>query len=333
METETRKRFAMRLKKEKNEAGFCLAGKRIITMWGIAALLPLKQSGKGVMIGMQLKNPGAQLFIPDGMDAAQAVARTTQMAIMAHQDDIPIGAMWGILQCFGKTDEWFTGVTVTNGAGSPRDDLYANYTDEQMRAVRAQEEKKAAYVGEYAACFLLDYPSSAVKDPNNADLVSELMNIVKAAQPRIVYTHNLADKHDTHVAVALRVIAALRALPEEARPQAVYGCEVWRSLDWMQDSDKVLMDCSPHENLSAALMGVYDSQICGGKRYDLATAGRRKANATYHETHGVDVYEALTFGMDLTPLIQNPNLSPTELVEQYIQHFRTDVMERIGKLL
>jgi len=281
---------------------------------------------------MQLKNPGAQLYIPDGSDPTPAIARTTQLAIMAHEDDVPIGAMWGVLQCFGTRDKWFSGVTVTNGAGSPRDDLYADYTDEQMQAVRAIEEKKAAMIGEYSACFLLDYPSSAVKDPNNADLVPELTAILAAAKPRVVYTHNFADKHDTHVAVALRVIAAIRALPEDARPEAVFGCEVWRDLDWLNDDDKVLMDCTPHQNLAAAMMGAYDSQICGGKRYDLATAGRRQAHATYHASHGIDVYESLNFGMDLTPLIEDPDLAPADLLGVYIQRFQDEVMGRIGKL-
>lgn len=281
---------------------------------------------------MQLNNPDAQLYIPDGLDPAQAIARTTQMAIMAHQDDIPIGAMYGVLQCFGKSDEWFAGITVTNGAGSPRDDLYADYSDEEMRVVRAVEEKKAAFVGEYSACFLLDYPSSAVKDAGNPALVDELTRILDAARPKVVYTHNFADKHDTHVAVALRVIAAIRALPEDARPEAVWGCEVWRDLDWMTDSDKVLLDCTPHENLSAALMGTYDSQICGGKRYDLATAGRRKAHATYHASHGVDESQSLNFGMDLTPLVNDANLAPADLLAQYIQRFQDEVMERVGKM-
>lgn len=281
---------------------------------------------------MQLHNPGAQLYIPDGSDPAAALARTTEIAFMAHQDDIPIGAMWGVLKCFGTDQAWFTGVTVTNGAGSPRDDLYADYTDEQMQAVRAEEEKKAAFVGEYGACFLLDYPSSAVKDAGNPALVDEIVAILQATKPKVVYTHNLADKHDTHVAVALRVIAAIRALPAADRPEAVYGCEVWRDLDWMTDEDKVLMDCTAHENLGAALMGTYDSQICGGKRYDLATAGRRKAHATYHASHGVDESQALNFGMDLTPLIQDDELAPADLLGTYIERFTGEVMARVGKM-
>ena len=44
-------------------------------------------------------------------------------------------------------------------------------------------------------------------------------------------------------------------------------------------------DLSAHESLQAALIGVFDSQICGGKRYDLATQGRRRAHATYAASH------------------------------------------------
>jgi len=61
---------------------------------------------------------------------------------------------------------------------------------------------------------------------------------------------------------------------------------VWRDLDWLVDSDKAPFDVSEHENLQAALLGVFDSQIAGGKRYDLASMGRRRANATYFESHG-----------------------------------------------
>ena len=73
-------------------------------------------------------------------------------------------------------------------------------------------------------------------------------------------------------------------------------------------ADKVAFDLTAHENLQAALLGVFDSQIAGGKRYDLATMGRRRANATYFESHGIDATQGLSFGMDLTPLIQDDQL-------------------------
>ena len=281
---------------------------------------------------MQLNNPGAEIFVPDGTPIEEALARTTHLAIGAHQDDLEIMAYRGILECFQQPDKWFCGVTVTNGAGSPRDDLYKDYTDEMMQVVRRKEQKKAAVVGEYTAQVFLDYSSAATKDSSNPAVKEDLVKVLLATRPQIVYTHNLADKHDTHVAVTLRVIAALRELPEDAKPQQVLGCEVWRDLDWMADSDKVPMDVSAHENLAAALLGVFDSQICGGKRYDLATMGRRRAHATYFESHGVDVSTSLIYAMDLTPLIRDPSLDVLSYVQGFIDRFAQDVRSRIEKL-
>ena len=113
---------------------------------------------------MEFQMASAQLFVPDGLDAEAALARTTHMAIGAHQDDLEIMAYDGIVKCFQQTGKWFCGVVVTNGSGSPRDDVYRNYTDEQMREVRIVEQKKAAVVGEYGSQILLDLPSKAVKD-------------------------------------------------------------------------------------------------------------------------------------------------------------------------
>ena len=184
-----------------------------------------------------------------------------------------------IMACFQQKDKWFTGIVVTDGRGSPRDSLYRDYSDEEMRLVRFKEQRKAAMIGEYAAQVMLDFPSKIVKDASRREPADDLALLLKTGRPQAIYTHNLADKHDTHVATAVRVIAAIRTLPRAERPQKLYGCEVWRSLDWMLDDDKLGMDLSQHETLPAALLGVYDSQIAGGKRYDLASMGRRRANA------------------------------------------------------
>jgi len=282
---------------------------------------------------MKLRNPNAEIFVPDGKQIEEALSRTTHMAIAAHQDDIEIMAFHGILQCFGQDDKWFLGVVVTDGAGSPRDDLYAKYTDEDMKKVRKLEQKKAAYVGEYGAVALLDYTSSAVKDSKNADVANEIAELIKASTPKYIYTHNLADKHDTHVSVALRTIAALRQLPQEYHPEKLYGCEVWRGLDWVNDDEKVLFDVSQHQNIAAAVLGVHDSQICGGKRYDLATAGRRLANATYAESHGTDKATSLIYGIDLTPLIKDATLDINEYIQGYISRFGRDVSNRLKRLV
>jgi len=281
---------------------------------------------------MKLNLDTAEIFVPDGLPAEDALARTTHLAVGAHQDDLEIMAYDGILKCFQREDKWFCGVVVTNGSGSPRDDLYKHYTDEEMQVVRRKEQKKAAVVGEYGALVLLDYPSSAVKDGSNKAPVEDLGLMLKKAKPEVVYTHNLADKHDTHVGVALKMIEAIRGLPAAERPQRLYGCEVWRDLDWMVDADKVAFDVSAHENLQAALLGIFDSQICGGKRYDLATMGRRRAQATYHETHGTDVATGIVFAMDLTPLIEDPGRSVQAYVQEFLDRVAQEVVERLTRL-
>ncbi len=281
---------------------------------------------------MKLTLATAECFIPDGLPIEQALPRTTHLAVSAHQDDLEIMAAGPILECFQRPDRWFTGVVVTDGRGSPRTGLYETYTDEDMRAVRFKEQKKAAWVSEYAAQISLDYPSRAIKDGANQQPIDDLVAVLQATRPQFVYTHNLADKHDTHVGVALKVIAAIRRLSPEERPQSLYGCEVWRDLDWMTDADKIPFDLSARENLQAALLGVHDSQIAGGKRYDLATLGRRKAHATYFESHGTDTATGLSFGMDLTPLINDPELAPEDFIQGLVQRFAQDIANRLARL-
>ena len=270
------------------------------------------------------------IYISDGTEEKKAILRTTHLAISAHQDDIEFMAYAPIAECFGKADRWFSGVVVTDGAGSPRSGLYADYTDEEMKKVRIVEQKKAAAVGEYSFQMLLGYSSKEVKDPKNTAIVKELAEIIRQAKPKYLYTHNLADKHETHVATALKVIAALRTLKAEERPEKVYGCEVWRDLDWVNDEEKIYMDCGPHPNLMRCLSAVFDSQIVGGKRYDLAAEGRRLANATFSASHACDTYTALNYAMDITPLMDEKT-DIAEYITGFIRRFERDVCGRLHK--
>lgn len=282
---------------------------------------------------MKLIKDTAELFIFDNKPVEEAVKRTTHMSIAAHQDDIEIMAYDGILKCFNKPNNWFFGVVVTNGSGSARDKEYKDYTDQQMIQIRKLEQKKAAFIGEYGALALLDHSSKEVKDFKNVEIIDELLGLLNEAKPEILYTHNLADKHDTHIGVTTKVIKALRKMDKANRPKKVYGCEVWRNLDWVVDTEKVSFDVSGHPNLASSLVEVFDSQIVGGKRYDLATIGRRLANATYSESHFIDEANQVSLAMDLTPLIEDDNLDITTYVVDYIERFKKDVSDRISKML
>ena len=199
--------------------------------------------------------------MPDGAAPDEALKRTTHLGVGAHQDDLEIMAYHGVLACFGQSEQWFTGAVVTDGRGSPRTDAYADVSDAAMSEVRKVEQKKAAAIGEYAAVVLMNHPSASVKDAANAEIAADLDALLAATLPQVVYTHNLADKHDSHVAVTLRVLAAIRRMKPSARPRKVIGCEVWRDLDWLNDADKVAMPVDDPSPLSDALLAAFDSQI------------------------------------------------------------------------
>ncbi len=278
---------------------------------------------------MKFHKSSAEIFVPDGLETAAALSRTTHLAIGAHQDDLEIMAFEGIAACHGRRDRWFTGVTCTDGANSARAGVYADYSDTEMARVRHVEQRTAACAGGYAAVVQLDYTSGEAKNPANAELVADLRRLLEATRPETVYIHNLADKHPTHVGIAAAALKAIRSLPPAARPKRLLGCEVWRGLDWMDDKEKTAMDVTGHENLGMALTALFDSQVAGGKRYDLATLGRRRANATYFESHGVDQAQELIFAMDLTPLITDDTRPVADYVTGYIRRFEADVKAKI----
>jgi len=275
----------------------------------------------------------AELFIPDGVEEAAAMSRVTHLGIGAHQDDLEFMAFHGILACYQNDGEWFGGVTCTNGTGSVRMGPYEHFTDAQMRNVRREEQRHAARIGQFGAMMQLDFPSAVVRDPKSSALCEDLIGVLRATLPRVVYTHNPADKHDTHIGVCVAAIEAMRALPREQRPEVVHGCEVWRDLDWMCDDEKVVHDLGSSDSLAAELIGVFDSQIAGGKRYDLGVLGRRLANSTFLDSHAVDRAGSLAFAMDLTPLVRDDSLDIAEYVDGFIARFRDDVFTKIQNRL
>lgn len=290
-------------------------------------------SVNGVAFGSSLEfgRSSAEVFVPDGTDSQSALARTTYLGVGAHADDLEIMSVEAILACFGRADRWFTGVVVTDGTGAPRSARDAVPSTGELAKARRTEQRNAARIGEYSAQVFLDYSSASVKSGEEA-VVSDLERLLTACAPSVVYGHNLADEHDTHVAVALRLLEACRRLDVAQRPERVLGCEVWRDLDWLPASTRVELDVSDHEALQEALLGAFASQLGGGKRYDLAALGRRRAHATFCHKDAPDGARGLVYAMDLTPLIGAAPESVAGYVARSIDEFRNDVLARLARL-
>lgn len=279
---------------------------------------------------MKLSHPKADVFVPNGGDAEVALARVTHLCLAAHQDDIEILAHDGICDCLDWPDtRAFGGVVVTNGAGSPRTGAYSTISDNEMQEVRRLEQRQAARLGNYAIQIQLAHPSVDVKTPGHAGVAADLVAILGGCRPEVVYLHQPADKHDTHVALFLRCIEALRALEPGKRPKRVLGGEVWRDLDWLVDTDKVALDSGRRPELAAELLKVFASQVTGGKRYDLAALGRRLAHATFHTSHATDSYTGITWAIDLTPLVDDSSLDVIEFTLAHIDRLKADIAGRL----
>lgn len=273
-------------------------------------------------------------YVPDGASLTQAWTRTTHLGIGAHQDDLEFMALHGILHCFHATDYWFSGVTCTDGAGSARAGPYALFTDAQMKAIRRQEQKKAAQIGHFGFMVQLNHPSAHCKSAaQRPKLVADLREILRQSRPEIVYTHNPFDKHASHVGVLIATLEAILSLPPKDRPQQLWGCEVWRGLDWLPDEDdtKLVHDVSARPNLAASLNGVFDSQIAGGKRYDAAVEGRRRANATFHNSHTVDDATHVQYAVDLSELIAGEK-TLQDFCRERLEGFHREVFGRLDSL-
>lgn len=281
---------------------------------------------------MTFSLPQSQIYFPPGQDPASALSSTTHLGIGAHPDDLEILAFPGIVACHHHPKNRFSGVVVTQGAGAPRSGPYAGTSDTDLIRLRQEEQKKAADLGDYASVIQLAYPSSSVRHKDRSSLVADLLKILEATRPHTLYLHNPADRHETHVAVLLACLEALRKLPASSRPSEIYGCEVWGDLDWVPAPHIVRLPCSAPHDFGPSLLRSFSSQIEGGKRYDLAAAGRRRAQATFADAYAPDQAEEVLLALDLKPLLQPNPPSLAEFVSRLTHKFDQETQKRIQKL-
>jgi LmbE family N-acetylglucosaminyl deacetylase len=277
---------------------------------------------------VKFSQAGAGIFVPDETGLAPALERTTHLGVGAHADDLEIMAIHGILEAYERPERWFTGVIVTDGVGGPS--LANAESAAELRVVRRLEQERAAVLGKYGAQVFLDHSSAAVKDRGDRRVVQDLASVLRVTRPDVVYTHALSDRHDTHVAVALRLVAACRELGPDERPARLLGCEVWRDLDWLTGADRCPLPVDREPELQAALIRVFESQLAG-KRLDLGSLGRRRANAAFAESHALGAHEALVGAMDLTPLLHSDQ-DPIEYLRQLLDRFQSDALGRVERL-
>ena len=251
------------------------------------------------------------------------------LCVCAHQDDCEIMAIDGILKGYYSKKFSFALVETTDGGGSARTGKFKDYTDEEMKAVRIKEQQAASELGRYNSLYMLNYSSKEVKDEKNTEISEDFLKIIKELKPEVIYTHSILDKHPTHIGVVLKLIATLRQLLKEEQPKLLYGCEVWRGLDWIKDEKKIGFNVGRNKRLQKKLLEVFESQVVGGKDYVMSTLGRRYQNATFYQSHSVDKFKMISFAIDMRPLLKKPDLS----IKEFALSFVDDLKEEINNML
>ncbi|MBQ2677257.1 MAG: PIG-L family deacetylase [Clostridia bacterium] len=250
--------------------------------------------------------------------------KTTVLCIAAHQDDVEMLASFAIGDCYDSDSEFFSGVVMTDGANSPRTGDFADFSPQQMIEAREKEQMKAADIGKYCAAFMCGYTSDEIKQ-NSENAINDIADIIQQTKPHTIVIHNLADKHQTHVATAICSIEAIRR--STYKPENLYLAEVWRSLDWLCDEDKVVK-ANSRPDITLQQLCCFESQVAGGKRYDKACLGRQLANATFYQSHSVDNFEYCNYLIDGNDLLHT-DITPEDFIKEKLDNFYKSVLKNI----
>lgn len=245
---------------------------------------------------MKFKNSKAKYFPGVGKNNSENV-----LIIGAHPDDAEFMAYQIISQAYKNEKIAIHVVILTDGANSPRTGIYSSYDGETMIKVREEEQVNAMKIGEYTSLMMLNYTSGEIKSLDQR-AKDDIKMIIDEIKPSSIYIHNPFDKHPTHIGSCRLSLLSINELKPDY-VEHVFGCEVWQSLEWLPIEDKINSDTSLyHEELFKPLVASFVSQIAGGKNYDVALIGRWKANATFLDSHTVDLFEYVSFMCDLTPV-------------------------------
>lgn len=265
-----------------------------------------------------------ELYIPDAVPEEQAWKRVTHLAIGAHQDDLEFMAFPAISECYREGKRGFFGIVLTDGVGSIRGSGDGGYSDREFAQIRRDEQRRAASLGNYGGIYQLAASSDELRT-NPGRIGEEIVELIKRLRPQEILLHSPFDKHKTHLAALVASLEALRRCAAACIPRRVIGCEVWRGHDWLPDARKLVLDASFDPSFATRLFEQFQSQIGPGKRYGDATIGRWLANATFYQPRAKDLHSRVSYGVDLTELVNDQSVSLAAFIQRHLDEFAVDV--------
>lgn len=254
------------------------------------------------------------------------------VCICAHPDDCEIMAIDGIQRGYRASKYTFACVVTTDGADAERAGRYTKMEDQRMAHIMMNEQKKAANIGRYHAVYFMNYSNEEARNQENEDIVNEYVEIIKELKPRVVYTHSILDRHPTHVAVAIKVINAIRSMKKGDQPKVLYGCESERNLDWLDPSKVVTFNVSKNMRLQRQLIACHKSSNAS-RDYINACIGRRLVNAVFNRDEKKKTAKLTTKAINMTTLLRRKDFPIKRYAMSFVDDLYTEINDMMDRTL
>lgn len=254
------------------------------------------------------------------------------LCICADAGDTEIMAIDGIQRGYRAKKYTFATVITSDGLSLERAGKLAKATDRKVNTTKNREQKAAAEIGRYNSVYFLSHKTDEILDQENEDIVNEYLEIIKELKPRIIYTHSILDRDPTHVSVAVKVINALRKLRKGQMPAVLYGCEMWRDLDWVDPSKVISFDVSHNIRLQKQLINVHQSQNAS-RDFINATIGRRYVNATYSRSEKKKDAKLTARAINMTTLLRRKEYPIKRFAMSFVDDLYTSINDSMDRSL
>jgi LmbE family N-acetylglucosaminyl deacetylase len=254
------------------------------------------------------------------------------LGICLRPTDCEVMAIDGIQRGYRASKYTFACVVTSDGADSERSGRYAKATDKRMAQVVMGEQKRAANIGRYNSVYFMNYSTDEVKDQENEDIINEYVEIIKELKPRILYTYSLLDRNPLHVAVAVKVINALRTMKRGDQPKVLYGCESERDLEWVNQDKIVTFNISKNMRLQRQLISAHKSANIS-RDYVNATIGRRLVNAVFNKDEKKKSAKLTAKAINMTTLLRRKEFPIKRFAMSFIDDLYTDINDMMDRTL
>lgn len=209
------------------------------------------------------------------------------LAVLAHSDDEALGCSGAIAKHVAEGDSVHL-LFMTDGVASRIESK--NNAEERLTA--AQDAAQILGVSSFTN---LNFPDNKMDSIPLLDVVKEIEDKITQLQPKIIYTHHVADLNIDHQVTHKAVITACRPQPDFCVKE-IYAFEVLSSTEWQTPgvgsfNPNVFINITDYIDLKKQVLEVYSEEM-HQQPHSRSVDNALRLNALRGNSVGVDYAEA-----------------------------------------